>query len=173
MRELTTAAVLDKFMTELARTVHDSVSVYFTGGATAVMHGFRETTVDIDLSVVPDSDSVYRALPAIKESLNVNVELAAPDHFIPEVPGWRERSIFIAQQGSISFLHYDLYAQALSKIERGHEQDVDDVRQFIERELIDSEKLLELFEAIEPELYRYPAIDPASFRRALEEAITR
>jgi hypothetical protein len=26
-----------------------------------------------------------------------------------------------------------------------------------------------MFDAIEPQLYRYPAIDPASFRRAVDE----
>jgi hypothetical protein len=31
-------------------------------------------------------------------------------------------------------------------------------------------QLQELFDAIEPELYRYPAIDPATFRRAAQEA---
>ena len=32
---------------------------------------------------------------------------------------------------------------------------------------------LELFEAIEKDLYRFPAIDPASFRRRVEEAFGR
>lgn len=32
-------------------------------------------------------------------------------------------------------------------------------------------RLLELFEAIEPELYRYPAVDPAAFRRGVEELV--
>ena len=31
--------------------------------------------------------------------------------------------------------------------------------------------LLECFEQIAAELYRYPAIDPASFRRAVERAV--
>lgn len=37
-----------------------------------------------------------------------------------------------------------------------------------ERGLVDREKLWAFFEAIEPELYRYPAIDAASFRTAVE-----
>ncbi len=35
--------------------------------------------------------------------------------------------------------------------------------------LIESDELLRLFAAIEPELYRFPAIDPSSFRSAVEE----
>lgn len=33
----------------------------------------------------------------------------------------------IAREGKLSFFHYDLYAQALAKIERCHSQDVADV----------------------------------------------
>ncbi len=39
----------------------------------------------------------------------------------------------------------------------------------IERDLIERGTLLEHFLVIEPRLYRYPAIDPPSFRRAVEE----
>ena len=38
----------------------------------------------------------------------------------------------------------------------------------LDDELIEPPSLRELFDEIEPRLYRYPAIDPAAFRRALE-----
>ena len=41
----------------------------------------------------------------------------------------------------------------------------------IERALVEPVRLQELYEAIEPELYRYPAIDPPVFRRKVEAAI--
>jgi hypothetical protein len=146
------------------------VRVYLTGGATAVLSGWRPSTIDIDLKIVPDDDALLRAIPELKESLHLNVELAAPDDFIPVSPGWEERSPFIAQEGPVSFLHYDLVAQALSKIERGHSQDRADVEEMIRRGLVDAAGLRDAFAAIEPHLYRYPAIDPASFRRAVAEA---
>ena len=40
------------------------------------------------------------------------------------------------------------------------------------RRLVEPGRLLELFELIFPELYRYPAIDPGSFRRLVSEAVT-
>ena len=64
----------------------------------------------------------------LKDRLDVNIELASPDDFIPALPGWQERSTFIAQVGKVTFLHYDFYAQALAKIERGHDFDLSDVR---------------------------------------------
>lgn len=169
MRGLTTAELVKRFMAELGRVAREPVNVYFTGGVTAVLYGWRATTIDIDLKPVPDSDEVLRAIPELKESLHINVELAAPDQFIPEVPGWRERSLFIGQEGQVSFFHYDFYAQALSKVERGHRQDLEDVRSMLADGLVEKGRLLELFEQIEPHLYRYPSIDPSSFRRAVEE----
>ena len=60
--------------------------VYFTGGATAVLLGWRATTIDVDIRMFPESDRLYRAIPALKESLEINVELASPADFIPELP---------------------------------------------------------------------------------------
>ena len=171
MRRLTTAEITRRFMVEFARAAREPVSVYFTGGVTAILYGWRDTTIDIDLKLIPDSDELLREIPRLKETLHVNVELAAPDQFIPELPKWRERSLFIAAEGKVSYYHYDPYAQALSKIERGHRQDVVDVSEFIHAGLVERAQLLELFEEIEPRLYRYPAIDPSSFRRAVEDVV--
>ena len=137
----------------------------------AVLHGWREATVDVDIKLVPESDDVLRAIPAIKESLNLNVELAAPDDFIPVRAGWADRSPFIGREGLLSFHHFDLYAQALAKIERGHATDCSDVAALIGRGLVDPDRLAEYVEAIATELYRYPALDPGSFRRAVGEVI--
>jgi hypothetical protein len=63
--------------------------IYLTGGATAVLEGWRASTVDIDLRLEPDIDSLLR----------------------------------------------------------------------------------EFYDAIEPELFRYPAIDPGAFRRKVSAAL--
>jgi hypothetical protein len=120
---------------------------------------------------VPDVDRVFRAIPEIKERLQINVELATRDDFIPVREDWQDRSPFIAREGRLAFHHFDLYAQALAKIERGHAQDAVDVREMFERRLIETGKLLEYFAAIEPRLYRYPAIDVNSFRLAVDGAV--
>lgn len=155
-------------MRALSKAARGPLQVYLVGGATAVAEGWRDATIDIDLAFGPNADDVLRAIPAIKESLNVNVELASPADFIPVRPGWEDRSPFVAQEGAVTFRHYDLYAQALSKLERGHEMDLRDVAALVDRRLVEPKRLREYFDAIEPELYRFPAIDPPSFRRAVE-----
>jgi hypothetical protein len=171
MRPLTDSERIRRFMRALGAEADAETRIYFTGGATAVLLGWRQTTVDVDIKIVPDSDRVYRAIPKLKDELQINVELASPDDFIPEVPGWPDRSPFVAREGKVSFHHYDLYAQALSKIERGLDQDLGDVTEMIRRGLVEPSKLRERFEQIEPSLYRYPAIDPPSFRRQVEAAL--
>jgi len=125
----------------------------------------------VDIKIVPERDRLLRAIPRLKESLQINVEFASPDQFIPPLPGWEERSPFIAKEGKLAFHHYDLYAQALAKVERSHRQDLDDVSAMIRRGLVDRKRLIEYFHHIEPELYRYPALDPTTFRRSLEEIL--
>lgn len=60
----------------------------------------------------------------------------------------------------VSFYHYDFYAQALAKIERGHSQDRADVRSMLDGGLVVRERLMEFFETMVPMLYRYPAVAP-------------
>jgi hypothetical protein len=171
MRDLADQEKIASFMQAFARHASQEVRVYFTGGVTAVLMGWRNSTVDVDLRFDPELDELFRSIPRIKEELRVNVELAAPSDFIPPLPGWETRSKYIGREGKVSYYHYDPYSQALSKIERGHFKDVSDVSSMLESGLIDRKKLLELFEEIEPLLYKYPAIDPGSFSKAVQQIV--
>lgn len=136
-----------------------------------MLEGWRAATVDVDLRFEPDSDALLRALPSLKEQLGINIELASPPDFIPELPGWRERSPLAFREGKIAVHHFDFYSQALSKIERGFEQDLTDVRSMLDAGLVSPIRLRELYAAIETDLYKYPAIDPVAFRRKLDAVV--
>ena len=133
-----------------------------------MLYGWRDTTVDVDIKLIPDRDELLREIPRLKEQLHLNVELAAPSDFIPLPEGWEDRSPLIRKEGKLSFHHFDPIAQALSKAERGHDQDLRDVREMIACGLVNPAEVRAQFELIEPELYRFPAIDPSSFRKAVE-----
>ncbi|HVL54260.1 MAG TPA: DUF6036 family nucleotidyltransferase [Vitreimonas sp.] len=160
-----------RFLAEIGRLAEEEGSAYLVGGATAVIEGWRPTTVDVDLRLEPEQESVLRALPRLKHELEINVELASPLDFLPELPGWRDRSPFVTREGRLTVRHFDPYSQALAKIERGHDRDVADVEAMLARGLVEPRRLRELFASIEPELYRFPAIDPAAFRRRLDEIV--
>jgi hypothetical protein len=89
MRDLADEAHIEKFMRALGRAAQIEGRVYLTGGATAVLHGRRASTIDVDIKVLPDQDELLRELPRLKEQLNLNVELASPSDFIPVPPGRR------------------------------------------------------------------------------------
>ncbi len=168
MREVVTEPRLRTFMRAIAAEAREPGRIYFTGGACAVLQHWRESTLDIDITILPESDCILRTIPGLKELLHVNVELASPADFVPPLPGWETRSPFIALEGPISFHHYDFYSQALSKLERSHRKDLLDVSAMIRDGLVDPERLKALFEEVEDLLYRYPAVDPRSLRAAVE-----
>jgi hypothetical protein len=167
MRALADAGQVRLFMRELATRARAPASLYFTGGATAVLFGWRGTTVDVDVRIDPEQDAVFRALSELKDQLNINLELASPEDFVPVMSDWRSRSPFIERRGAISFHHFDLRAQALSKVERGHEQDTADVAAMLERGLVDAASMWRYFDVVAPNLYRYPALSAVSLERAM------
>src|SRR5216117_2050397 len=122
MRRRVTVEALHQFMQELAAAARSPGKVYFTGGATALLLGFREQTIDIDLKLDPEPAGAFEAIAALKNRLDLNVELASPEDFIPATADWRECSRLIASIGRLEFFHYDFALQALSKLERGHAQ---------------------------------------------------
>lgn len=170
MRERADRTRVRRLMEAFGRAAGGDVHVYLVGGASAVLEGWRESTVDVDFAMRPEDDALLRAIPALKESLRVNVELASPADFIPVPAGWEERSPVVVRLGRATFHHFDFYAQALAKVERGHQKDVTDVRAMVARGLVEPRRAREYFALIEPELYRFPAISAPAFRRAVEEA---
>jgi hypothetical protein len=172
---LTRAAVDDEriraFVEALARAASGEVTLYLVGGATAVTSGWRATTIDIDFRLEPEDDGAMRSLPRLKDDLSINVELASPLDFLPELPGWRDRSPFVLRVGSLTVRQFDLYAQALAKLERGFAQDLADVDAMVSRGLVLPGELLRLFEAIVDELYRFPAVDADHLRSMVEDLL--
>jgi hypothetical protein len=142
--------------------------MYLTGGATAVLEGWRASTVDIDVRFEPDSDDALSRIQGLKEELSLNIELASPLDFLPPLPQWRDRAQFRFRDGNLQVFDFDPYSQALSKLARGFDLDLADVRSMLRSGQVEPAKLLELFETIEPELFRFPALDPATLREAIE-----
>jgi hypothetical protein len=150
---------------ELGSRASEPVRLYLTGGATAVLEGWRLSTVDVDLRLEPDSEELLRLLPELKKRLGLSIELASPPDFVPELPGWRERSIFLFAIGRLEVFHFDPYSQAFAKIERAFEQDLQDVSEMVRSGLVKPQRLRELFEQVRAHLYRYPAINADALER--------
>ena len=169
MREALDRNRLKAFLKDLALSAREPTRLYLTGGASMLLRGLRDSTVDIDMTLDPERDETLRSMVELKERLNLNVELVSPAHFVPALPGWRDRCEFADQYGPLAVHHFDPYTQALSKLERGHQRDQRDVAALVAAGLVDPRKLQALFQDVEGELFRYPAIEPSSLRRAVEQ----
>ena len=160
---------LERLMAGIGEHASGSGVIYLTEEATALLFGWRQATIDVDIKPDPEPPGLFQAIATLKESLDLNIELASPDQFIPTLPGWRDRSIFIATYGPVSFYHYDMYSQALAKLQRGHARDLRDVDAMRSNRLIEAETLAQLFRDIQPQLIRYPAIDASTFERVVRQ----
>jgi len=71
MRRKVTIEVLKEFMEELAIAAQSPGKVYFTGGATALLLGFRGADHDIDIKLDPEPKGVFEAIARLKNSLDL------------------------------------------------------------------------------------------------------
>jgi hypothetical protein len=156
-------------MRELARTAPAGglYRVYLVGGGTAVLSGWRASSVDADL--FSEQDEIFHDIQGIKDRLDVNVEITRPEHFVPALEGTIDRHAFVETIGDVSFYHYDPYAQVLSKVVRGFQRDLHDARHFVESGMVDPEELLRLVERIPHAAYaKYPRLSRQAVLQAVD-----
>jgi hypothetical protein len=77
MRRAVDAERLRLFLRALGAEAPHETRIYLTGGATAVLFGWRESTIDVDIKLDPESDPLFRALPRLEEALELNVDYRA------------------------------------------------------------------------------------------------
>jgi hypothetical protein len=165
MRADADKARIERLLTELGKRGSSGDRIYLTGGTSAVSIGWREFTQDVDLRIESaDSEPLLRAIADLKDRLDVNVELASPLDFLPAPPGWQDRSMFLNHYGPVDVFHTDFALQGLAKLQRGFERDLLDVQAMLDRSLTSVEAIQQTFAAVEPDLYRFPAVDAEELR---------
>jgi hypothetical protein len=102
----------------------------------------------------------------------VNVERAKPTDFVPSLEGDASRHLFIRTAGKAAFLHFDPYAQAFSKIVRGHVTDLADAESLMAAGLVDPQRLLGLVKKVtDRALARYTRLTRAAVEAAVESFV--
>jgi hypothetical protein len=160
-------------MRELARSAkaNRSYRVYFLGGGTAVLEGWRESSIDADLYA--KQDDIFNDVQGIKERLRLNIELARPEDFVPPLEGSDDRHVFIEIVGRVSFYHYDPYAQLLSKIVRGFARDLTDAGALVASGMVAPDRFKELVQRIPEAVYaKYPRLSADAVRSAVEDFLS-
>ena len=100
MRRALTREALRDLMREIARRAPPgrSFQIFILGGSTAVYAGWRMSTIDADLYAA--QIDVFRDIQDIKERLELNVEFARPEDFVPSLADTGARHVLIAVQAA-------------------------------------------------------------------------
>jgi hypothetical protein len=166
---------LRAFLDALGRRFPHPARLFLAGGESLVWRGLRGTTRDVDIAYEVDVRWQGEWMGAIRALIlehRTSVEEASPRDFIPLPPGADGRAEFIGRFGQIDVFLFDPYSVALSKLERGHAQDLADVRAMLSKGVLDAKRLHEAFEAILSEYARRRVqADPVRFRARVEEAL--
>lgn len=173
MRKRLTLDSLHQLMRELAGLARPNRSyrVYLVGGGTAVLEGWRESSIDADLYA--RQDDIFRDIQGIKERLQLNIEFARPEDFVPPLAGTENRHVFVETVGRVSFYHYDPYAQLLSKLVRGFARDLADARAFVAGGMVDPEQFRRLVADIPASAYaKYPRLSRAAVQSAVDDFLS-
>lgn len=164
-----TASELKRFLRQLGHCYRHSGRVYLVGGSSLIIVTAKASTLDIDLQFdVPAEHhgEFIRCLREVSRRLQVPVEQASPDQFIPLPTGYQDRHQFIGRYGLLDVFHFDFYSIALSKLHRGNEKDFADVIQMVQNQLITLPKLRNYFHEVLPQLETFSiSTKPENFAR--------
>jgi hypothetical protein len=144
MRESADRSRLLQVLEEIGRRFRHPGRVYLAGSAALIFEGLRAASVDVDYMAEIDpawEGEFSRTIHAIKDDLQVNLELASPADFIPLPPGWRERSPWLGRFGTVDVYGFDPYATGLTKLLRGRASDVQDLAALCTQGRIDLDEL--------------------------------
>lgn len=158
---------IESFLRQLGKAFHKPARLYLVGGAALVHAGVRSgTTQDIDIQVgaLNEGDLIV-AIQRLIDGLQVNVEFASPVDFIPLPAQWESHARFIGRYGKIDVFYFDFYSIALSKIERGNNRDIADVKLLIEQGIIALDALDQSYQEVLAQLGkgRYARVTPQRF----------
>ena len=167
MRQSVTKADIEKFLTALGKAYRKQGRIYLAGGAALVHMGLRAgSTLDIDVVIeATNEDEMVTAIRRLVEQMQINIEFASPADFIPVPVQWMAHSRYIGRYGQIDAFYYDFYSLVLSKISRGSDRDLIDVKLLVQQQLITLDELDAAYKEILPRVGKRPYInlDPQKF----------
>ena len=167
MRQRVTRTEIEQFLKDIGKNVHQPGRVYLAGGAALVHMGIRSgSTLDIDVAIeAADEDELIMAIRHIVQQRQINVEFASPGDFIPLPSQWMSQAKYVGRYGSVDVFYFDFYSLALSKISRGSDRDLIDVKLLLQHKLITLDELDTAYQEILPRMGKRPYInlDPQKF----------
>src|SRR5438270_3895743 len=158
---------IESFLKNLGRTFRKPGRLYLVGGAALVHMGLRSgTTQDIDVEVrAANEDKMLESIRQLKDTMNINIEIASPGDFIPLPKQWEMNAKYVGRYGTVDVFYFDFYSIALSKIHRGNTRDINDVKLLLQEKVITLQGLDDAYNEILPRVGKgpYNKLDPRQF----------
>ena len=158
---------IEVFLRRLAQDYRHPARLYLVGGTSLVFERLRQQTLDVDITIEVSADlhgELIQVLRQIKDALGINIEEVSPADFIPLPAGFENRHEFIGRFGQVDVFHFDWYSTALSKIERGRQQDLADVVAALKNQRVVWARLESMYLEVLPFLGRHRLYqDPKDF----------
>jgi hypothetical protein len=157
---------VEQFLQELGRAYRGRGRMYLFGGAALVHAGVRCGPTQ-DIGLVVTRGDLYQAARKVAQAMNIAIEFTSLRLWIPLPSQWETMSRYVGRSGKIDVFYLDFYAVALSKMNRGNDRDIKDVKLLLQQGLL---TLAEL-DAASGEVVanmgkgRYRRMDPQQFAR--------
>ncbi len=163
---------LIEFLTRLGARFRQPGTVYLVGGSSLLLVEAKKSTYDIDLKfevAVEYHTEFLNCLRQIRREMDIDVEEASPDQFLPLPGGYEDRRRFVGRYGVLDVFHFDFYSVALGKIQRGNDKDYTDVFNMIRAGVIEFDMLEQYFNEVLPKMEAHSLrADPDKFKRKFE-----
>ncbi|MBI1296079.1 hypothetical protein GC175_14090 [bacterium] len=132
-----TAERIHQFLTELAIRYTDPAEIVLLGGSALCLLGSERPTLDIDY--VGDDlrkSNLQLVIDQLSDELQVPIEPVPIGDFVPIPDGADKRHIGIGRFGRLEVFALDPYTIALSKLDRGFDSDLEDIRFLLRQNLV-------------------------------------
>lgn len=133
---------LKNALNQIGECLPPSSQLTLIGGSAMLLLGNSRWTMDIDFfgdDVNPNE--LHRQILQIARELKIQMEAVPLDRFIPLPEGSEQRAIAVSQFGNLSVYVADPYSIALSKVDRGLDNDFEDIIFLIQSKHITLEEL--------------------------------
>lgn len=161
------ADTVQAFLRTLGARQSHPAELQLLGGCALMLLGQARTTLDIDY--VGDDlvqSQFQQSIDQVAAELHVHADAVPIDRFVPVPADAQRRRVFIARHGQMDVYVIDPYVIALSKLDRGLDSDLDDIRFLAQTARIDLNQLERLVTSSEPHAREFD-LDPAAMRRHL------
>lgn len=155
-------AEIEKFLHSIGQIMRKPARLYLSG-ETALIHMGTRPGGAMNMEVVldtTDQDTMLSAIQHVLDQMQIGVELASPADLIPLPTQWTTQSRYVGRSGSIDVFYFDFYSLALSKVARGADRDLMDIKLLLQQEVITLDGLDNACREILPRIGFAPYLNP-------------